>query len=441
MRTAFLTRWPPFPPLGGAAMRNWQNINLLRSFGPVDVFAATRRQFIPAEVVHPDAVERLWIEPVKDDVGPTQGAGAFVFSIPIWLRPFFFERRVIKAFHRFIDQARPDLIVVEELALAPIVLKGLRAHARLPVIYDAHNVESQLWAHMLMKNQRFGVRSRVWLHMIRTAERRLAERCNRIWVCSEHDRAAFAAHHGARHAIDVVNNGLSSEFYVAASSSERERAAESRNFLFLGTYTYKPNEVAARILIEEILPRMRQRIPGARLVLVGRGVRPWMQEAARQDPSLIVTGEVADVRPFLAWAAAMIVPLTIGSGTRLKILEAFASHCPVITTTKGAEGLGVVDGTHLLYAEDPEMFLQQIERLISEPLLSLSLTNNAYELFVKTFSWDAIAQSVKASVTSMGLMPAFRGHSASRSEGGAVVTPRLQDVSGLKSHPQQDRSL
>jgi glycosyltransferase involved in cell wall biosynthesis len=158
---------------------------------------------------------------------------------------------------------------------------------------------------------------------------------------------------------------------------------------------------------------MRQRIPGARLVLVGRGVRPWMQEAARQDPSLIVTGEVADVRPFLASAAAMIVPLTIGSGTRLKILEAFASRCPVITTTKGAEGLGGVDETHLLYAEDSEAFLRQMERLISEPMLSSSLTNNAHELFVKTFSWDAIGQSVKASVTSMGLAPAFRGPSAS----------------------------
>jgi polysaccharide biosynthesis protein PslH len=144
---------------------------------------------------------------------------------------------------------------------------------------------------------------------------------------------------------------------------------------------------------------------GARLVLVGRGVRPWMREAARQDPSVIVTGEVADVRPFLASATAMIVPLTIGSGTRLKILEAFASRCPVITTTKGAEGLGVADETHLLYAEDAETFLQQIERLIGDRELSSSLTNNAYELFVKNFSWDAIGHSVKASVTSLTPSP------------------------------------
>ena len=438
MRTAFLTRWVPFPPLGGAAMRNWQNINLLTPFGPVDIFAAVRRQFIPAEVTHPDAVERLWIEPVEDDAGPAQGAATSVFPIPIWLRPFFFERRVLEAFDRFLDEVRPDLIVVEELALAPIVFRGLRArrHVRIPVIYDAHNVESQLWAHMLTKNQGFGVRSRVWLHRIRTTERRLAERCNSIWVCSEHDRAAFAAHHGARHVIDVVNNGLSSAFY--ASSSEREKGADSRDFLFLGTYTYKPNEVAAKFLIEEIMPRMRQRIPGARLVLVGRGVRPWMQEAARQDPSVIVTGEVADVRPFLASAAAMIVPLTIGSGTRLKILEAFASRCPVISTIKGAEGLGVVDETHLLYAEDPETFLQQIERLLGDRELSRMLTNNAYELFLKTFSWDAIGRSVKASLASMSLMPAVRRHLASG--GMPQLTPQLQDAPDSESDHQGNRS-
>jgi polysaccharide biosynthesis protein PslH len=398
VRTTFLTRWVPFPPMGGAAMRNWQNINLLASFGPVDVFAAVRRQFIPAEVAHPEAVARLLIEPVEDIAGPPQGGGKPVFSMPIWLRPFFFEGRVIKAFDQFIDQARPDLLVVEELALAPIVLKC--SHHQIPVIYDAHNVESQLWEHMLAKNPRFSIRSRMWLRTIKATERRLAERCTRIWVCSVHDRAAFAAHVGAGHAIDVVNNGLSLEFYSSSFCSGREQAAGSRDFVFLGTYTYQPNEVAAKILIEKIMPRMRERIPGARLVLVGRGARPWMMAAARQDPAVIVTGEVADVRPFLASAAAMVVPLTIGSGTRLKILEAFASRCPVITTAKGAEGLGVVDGTHLLYAEDPEMFLQQIERLIGDPGLSESLTHNAYDLFMKHFSWGAVAANVKASVMS-----------------------------------------
>ena len=413
MRTTFLTRWIPFPPLGGAAMRNWQNINLMTSLGPVDVFAAVRRPFIPAEAAHPRAIERLWIEPVENDAGSSHGANKSVFSLPIWLRPFFFERRVITAFNQFIDQVRPDLIVVEELALAPLVLKGARHH--IPVIYDAHNVESQLWAHMLTQNSRFGVRSRMWLHAIKTTERRLAQRCNRIWVCSAHDRAAFATHVGAGHAVDVVNNGLSSGFYSSCSSSRGEKAAAGRDFIFLGTYTYKPNEVAAKILIEEIMPRMRPRIPGARLVLVGRGARPWMHEAARQNPAVIVTGEVADVRPFLASAAAMIVPLTIGSGTRLKILEAFASRCPVITTTKGAEGLGVVDGTHLLYAEDPEAFLHQIERLISDPGLSVSLTNNAHDLFARNFSWDAIGTSVKASVIAAFPMAA-RGQSAGAKE-------------------------
>lgn len=415
MRTAFLTRWPPYPPLGGAAMRNWQNINLMTSFGPVDVFAAVRRQFIPAEVDHPEAVARLSIEPVEDAAGPSQDGRKPAFSMPIWLRPFFFERRVITAFDQFIDQIRPDLLVVEELALAPIVLKG--SHHQIPVIYDAHNVESQLWEHMLTKNPRFGIRSRMWLRTIKATERRLAERCTRIWVCSAHDRAAFAAHVGAGHAIDVVNNGLSSEFYSSSSLPEREQAAGSRDFIFLGTYTYQPNEVAAKILIEEIMPRMRERIPDARLVLVGRGARPWMTAAARQDPGVIVTGEVADVRPFLASAAAMVVPLTIGSGTRLKILESFASRCPVVTTAKGAEGLDVVDGIHLLYAEDPETFVQQIERLVGGSGLSESVTHNAYDLFMKHFSWDAVATSVRASV--MSAVPA-----AGFSEAASATTTR-----------------
>lgn len=423
LRTAVVTRWVPFPPHGGAAMRNWQTINLLQALGPVDVFAAVRRRFIPADVVHPDIIQRLHIEAVDDDGGSSPAPNrSFGISAPVWLRPFFFERRVIGAFERFLAETRPDLVVVEELAMAPVVLG--RTRCPVPLIYDAHNVESRLWEDILRKNRRFGMRSRIWLHRIQATERRLAKRCTRIWVCSEQDRASFAREVGGGEAIDVVNNGLSPTFYSLPSSSsaspssadratthaggqaggqaggesEREPPSAAPDFVFLGTYTYQPNEVAAKILIEEILPRLQQRLPGARLVLVGRGARPWMTAAARRHPGVVVTGEVEDVRPFLHAAAAMVVPLTIGSGTRLKILEAFASRCPVISTAKGAEGLGAVDGTHLLHAETPEMFVQQIERLLGAPELSRALTESALDLFARNFSWDAIGGSVRRSV-------------------------------------------
>lgn len=409
IRTLVVTRWVPFPPLGGAAMRNWQTINLLKAFGPVDVFAAVRRPFIPAHITHPEAVARLHIEPIEDDAA--QETRTSRFSLPIWLRPFVFERRVITAFDRFLAEARPDLVVVEELALAPIVLA--RRRDSRPLIYDAHNVESRLWQDILTGKPRFGLRSRIWLHRIQATERRLARRCTRIWVCSTHDQATFAADVEARRPIDVVHNGLSSAFYSeppasagpapaatgsAATGSRATGPAAARDFVFLGTYTYQPNEVAAKILIEEILPRLQQRLPAARLLLVGRGARPWMTVAARQQPGVVVTGEVEDVRPFLHAATAMIVPLTIGSGTRLKILEAFASRCPVISTAKGAEGLGAVDGSHLLSAETAEEFVDQIERLVREPALARALSENAYELFARVFSWEAIGASVCHSV-------------------------------------------
>src|SRR5438046_4518532 len=117
-----------------------------------------------------------------------------------------------------------------------------------------------------------------------------------------------------------------------------------------------PNEDAIRYFTERIMPLIKQKLPKASLTVVGRNPYPSLLELSKRDPAIIVTGRVDDVRPYLTKAAAYVVPLRIGGGTRLKIYEAMAMEKAVVSTSIGAEGLPVRDGVELLLADAAEAF-------------------------------------------------------------------------------------
>jgi len=123
-----------------------------------------------------------------------------------------------------------------------------------------------------------------------------------------------------------------------------------------------------------------------------------MLEAARRDRRIVVTGAVPDVRPFLKSAAAIVVPLFEGSGTRFKILEALASCVPVVTTRVGADGLDVVHGVHLLLAESPDEFRSALDRLKNERGLAKRLTVQGHALVTARYSWDAAYAKIAVAV-------------------------------------------
>jgi len=138
-----------------------------------------------------------------------------------------------------------------------------------------------------------------------------------------------------------------------------------------------------------------EKFPNSRLLLVGSNPTEKMREAAEKDPNIIVTGEVEDVRPYLAAASVMVVPLYKGGGTRFKILEAFAAGCPVVSTTKGAEGLNSEDGVHLLLRDDVEGLTEGIIKIWSDASLRERLVHNGYDLVQSNYSWDAVSHNVK----------------------------------------------
>jgi glycosyltransferase involved in cell wall biosynthesis len=154
---------------------------------------------------------------------------------------------------------------------------------------------------------------------------------------------------------------------------------------------WRPNQDGARYFIREILPLLRLARPDLECTFVGRNPPADIQRLA-EVPGIHITGTVDDVRPYVESASVYVVPLRIGGGSRLKILEALAMGRPVVSTPIGAEGLDVVHDRHLVLADDPRSFAQSVLRLLNDSERCRELAAEGRRLVEQHYGWDALAE-------------------------------------------------
>jgi len=161
--------------------------------------------------------------------------------------------------------------------------------------------------------------------------------------------------------------------------------------LFHGRMDYRPNLNALKFILNELVPALRELGGNIKLMIVGARIARWCFDHTNEIVSFY--SDVPDMRRFLSIADAVIVPLSIGGGTRLKILESFASKVPVISTAKGAEGIDCQNGRHILIAErDADDFINKIKVLAESQSLRRELISNAYDLVVQKYSIPAASR-------------------------------------------------
>ncbi len=216
-----------------------------------------------------------------------------------------------------------------------------------------------------------------------TFEREQAATASLVTVCSPADRDALGAPHAA-----VVPNGAHRPPTPAATRRSEEPTA---TLLFPGQMTYGPNVDGARWFVEEVLPKLRRVRPDAHIRIVGRAA-PEV-EALGSVAGVTITGYVDHMDEALAAATAVVVPLRQGSGTRIKILEAWANHLPVVSTTVGAEGLAITDGDDALLADDADAFAAACARVLDDRALRQRLVAHGTKRFEQDFDWRAIRAS------------------------------------------------
>jgi len=183
----------------------------------------------------------------------------------------------------------------------------------------------------------------------------------------------------------VIPNGVD----VDCFHPNYQTVVSAEQLLFIGTYSYYPNLDAMHFFCQKILPFIRQKHPNVRLSLVGHDPPPELNQYAAQGVEVI--GAVPDTRPYLEQANVFVVPLRVGGGTRLKILEAMAMGKPVVSTSIGAEGLQVTPGHDILIADDPVEFASAVVKLLECPELRTDLAQNGRALVERLYDWNSIA--------------------------------------------------
>jgi len=279
-----------------------------------------------------------------------------------------------------------DVVIVDFLAPAA----GVPDSLPLPVVLFEHNVETEIWRRHAETATRFLTRRlfRLQERRMRAFENAWCRRSDLVVAVSDADAMALETNFGAVKPV-AVPTGVDTDYFVPQGNTPREAAL----FVFVGSMDWLPNEEGVQWFCEAVWPEVRRKIPRARFRIVGRSPSPAVRALADDATGVEVTGSVPDVRPHLEAASAMLVPLRIGGGTRLKIFEAMGMECPVISTTIGAEGLPVTNGTHLLIADDVAGTVAACEDIVSNPARASSIAGNAARFVRQHHSWAGVAQA------------------------------------------------
>lgn len=294
------------------------------------------------------------------------------------------SRPMRKALNRELQDQTYDVVVCD--FLAPSV--NVDRHLSVPTVLFEHNVEATIWrrhfevAESVIKRQFMRFQ---WRRMF-AYERKICRNYDHVIAVSERDAAQLSEDYAVPE-VSWVPTGVDTEFFRPGRST----AIRPHELVFTGAMDWMPNEDAIIFMLEEILPRIRQQIPDVTLTVVGRDPTTKLQRLVEGDSAVQITGRVEDVRPYMDRAAVYVIPIRVGSGTRLKVYEAMAMEKPIVSTTIGAEGLDVQDGKDILLRDSPSDFAQAVVELLEEPERGSELGRLGGEKVRTKYGWRQVS--------------------------------------------------
>lgn len=386
-RILYLSRWWPEPADNGIRLRVREQIRALAREHEVRLLSFADRGGAP-----PAGEElRAWCTTVEGvpwrPFDPSSGRALLGFFHPT-------PRSLVDSFSAPMRDAVARLARDCDVVVASSLDTGCYAgvFGGRPAILD--DLELGVYADRLGSGSAIG-RLRAWLTWRKLAAylRRLLPRFSACTLPSLAERALAAKAAPDYGRFHVLENAVDARACAAVSPPRAPRL-----LVFAGSLTYPPNRDAVCWFVERILPRVRARLPDVELAVTGDPPA----EAAPPAAGVRLLGRVPDVRPVVAGAAVSIAPIRLGSGTRLKILEAMALGTPVVATSKAAEGLRVVHGEHLLLADDEGVFAAQVLRLLREPDTGARLAAAARRLVLERYDVEAAGAALRRLVERAG---------------------------------------
>jgi len=395
-RVAFLTHTPPLPLVSGERIRNWNLICELAARGwKVSLFSLVDSEKPPA------AADRARLEEVCEDVrlepfqlSPIVRRARVARDLVLgraFQSSFFYSRGCAEGCRRWLDAHEFDVVLIETHYMSPYVPPDLFSKS----VFDSHNSEARRISTMaatLGLSVR-GVVARLQRGAVVRFERGIVARSARTIAVSAEEAAVLEPFAPGR--VDLVPNGVDCE-----QLRPRPSVPAAPEILFLGSLDYSANIDALAFFVDSVSPFIRR--DDAALSVVGSHPREAVYEIGRRSKlALTVSGDVLDTAPYWERARALVVPLRVGGGTRLKILEALARGVPVVTTSLGCEGLGLRAGHEVLIADDAEGFAACVDRLLADDELCRSLAVQGRAVAEARFDWHNIGDALATSLNSV----------------------------------------
>jgi glycosyltransferase involved in cell wall biosynthesis len=388
----FLSPESPYPLHGGGQYRTASLIHYFSGFAQVDLILISESG-TPA-LLPPGLVRSQTVIPLtKHGKGTLERYARNARRALLGVPPLIDRLSGLgPAITGAIGGRRYDLGIVEHFWLAPYVAELEAACSQ--TVLDLHNVESMLHRTCARADRGLvGAGHRRFAAVSRKLEARLLPRFGTVLAASESDQAiARTIAPGAR--IEVYPNALPS---VVTYEGQTAAGSGPPNLVFSGNFEYHPNIDAVGFLLNEIWPHVLRQHPDLRLRLVGRGdsfIRPLLPFGLPAECGIEVTGPVSDARAEIAAATVVIAPLRMGSGTRIKILEAWAAGRAVIATPLAAEGLAIQNGQNIAIAESPEAIVRTILHLLANAGERERLAANGRRTFEHRYTWEVAWQSL-----------------------------------------------
>lgn len=382
-RLLFVTSRLPFPPREGHQLRSWHLLQAAARVHDVTLLSLRRPEdpeTLPGEVR--DSLGDLDIVNLPATYAPLE-ASRLALN---WLsggRPLLDIRYATAALRRTFRRrvGHCDLVHLDMLALAGLLSE---VPAEMPSVLNEHNVEFELM------RARLDIESDPWRRAVLHAQlaglkRFESESCSRarcVLACSDLDAERLRSMAPGA-SVHVIPNGVDTSVLRPAP----DESIDPGSLLFVGHMGWFPNRDGIEYFAREILPLLRRR-RALHIDVIGRkdGYRPGPDAAA----PIRFHGFVNDLEDRLRRAAVFIVPLRLGGGTRLKVLEAMAMGKAIVGTSKAVEGIGLVDGRDALIADTPEEFARDVQRVLDEPALRIQLGLAARRIAVDRFDWSGV---------------------------------------------------
>jgi len=292
---------------------------------------------------------------------------------------------------KFASETRYDVAIIEHFWCAPY-RDALRPHCRR-ILIDLHNIES-VWHQRLADTEPWpqSMLYRRFAGIYRRLETRLLPLFDAVLATSEEDAALVRA---------LAPGSVVTVYPNALPEVPPPTRPESESIVFAGNLEYQPNISAIRFFLTEIWPALRERFPNLTWRILGKNPEA-VAAMVRSDARIQLIGPIPDAIAALAESRVAVVPLLAGSGTRIKILEAWAAATPVVSTTLGAEGLAATRGEHLLIADNPRDFAEAVATLLTSSDQYHRIGQAGRHLYEALYTWPAAWRTLNAVVDQDG---------------------------------------